>query len=113
MAPGDGVALGGTLSTGGWLVVQADKATTAAAATALTIRMLIRRISFRPGSSAARIRREPGRGPGGRGLSEPGVLDDLGQLRHGELADPARADQHRRVTVEVRGGEERRCLVLD
>src|SRR5580658_3467367 len=113
MAPGDdGDALGGTLTTEGWLA-QADTATTAMAAAALTIRMLIRRISFRPGSSAARIRREPGRGPGGRGLSEPGVLDDLGQLRHGELADPARADQHRRVAVEVRGGEERRCLVLD
>src|SRR5579863_4753822 len=114
---GAGDAVKGTLAGGGWLVVQADRATrhpAAAAATALLDALMpIRRTGGHAGSSGAGIVSEPGRGPGGRGLSEPGVLDDLGQLWHGELADPARADQHRRVTVEMRRGEERRRLVLD
>ena len=55
---------------------------------------------------------EPVRARGGRRPGQPGVLDHLGQLVAGQLADPAGPQQHRRVAVEVRGGEERRRLVL-
>ena len=71
----------------------------------------------RPGKPSQRLlagmRLEPGGGSGGRGSSEPGVLDYFGQLREGELADPAGPYQYRRVAIKVRGGEERRRLVLN
>src|SRR5689334_18519734 len=47
------------------------------------------------------------------GPGQPGVLDDLGQFRTADPAEPARPDQHRRVAVEVRSREEGRRLVLD
>src|SRR5829696_3800875 len=55
--------------------------------------------------------------PGGRAArgraGQPGVLDHLGQLLDGYLADAACAQQHGQVAIEVRGGEERGRLVLD
>src|SRR6516164_874662 len=68
----------------------------------------------RPASvlSAELLGAEPGRGPPGRRLAKPCVLNYFGQFSQGELADPAGPHQHRRVAVEARCGEERRRLVL-
>ena len=54
--------------------------------------------------------RRASRPPGAReARRQPGVLDHLGELVAGQLADPAGPQQHGQVAVEVRGGEERRA----
>ena len=44
---------------------------------------------------------------------EPRVLDDFLQLRQGQLTQAAGLHEHRRMPVEMGGGEERCRLVLD
>ncbi len=46
-------------------------------------------------------------------MREPSVLDYLRQLLPAQLTDPAGAQQHRWVTIEVRRGEERRRGILN
>src|SRR6478752_2488003 len=57
-------------------------------------------------------RGEPGPAATVRRLREPRLLDDLDELLTVDLAHPGAAQQHRRVAVEVRRGEERQALVL-
>ena len=70
----------------------------------IPVRARLRGVGSAAPSQAARRRGEAPR--------QPRVLDHLGQLGPAELAEPAGPHQHRRVAVEVGGGEERRRLVL-
>jgi hypothetical protein len=54
-----------------------------------------------------RLRGKPGSPPALRNLGEPSILNHLSEFVPGELADPARSKQHRRMTVEVCSREER------
>jgi len=56
---------------------------------------------------------EPGCHSACRCAGQPCVLNEFCQLLAGDLADAACPQQHRKVAVEVRGGEERRRRVLD
>ncbi len=60
-----------------------------------------------------RVRGKPDRPPALRSLGEPGILNHFCQFVPGELADPARSQQYRRVAIEVWSREERGRRVLD
>lgn len=59
------------------------------------------------------VRGEPCRSPGRRCPTEPRILNHLGQFLQRQIANPTCPQQHRRMSVEMRRGKERRRRVLN
>ena len=59
------------------------------------------------------VRGEPCRSPGRRCPTEPRILNHLGQFLQCQIANPTCPQQHRRMSVEMRRGKERRRRVLN